>query len=391
MSRVSQSRCRHSAVIPALMCLASLPACIEGTGEPGVPTRVAVEELRIGNFEGRDEYLFGRVSGIAVDELGRIFVADFLAHTIRAFGEDGSYLFTVARRGSGPNEVSQPCCLAIGPDGLLWVRDSGNSRYVGFELGDQRAAGVHTLRMNHGDVYRHVRTTFTDLGRLIDIGMAVDPAVGEPRTTLFHVGPRGDLERALAAPLPPDPDGLVHRVSMRDGDRSAVLFFYQPFGPRHLTAYGPGGIHADAVSSTYEVRLYSPDGGLEKVITRAGERGPPLTPEQRARADSMIAADGRRAGTGMPFSTPERHPVLAGLEFDEKGRLWVVRTALPGQPRQVDVYDGDGGFVERIVYPAGLQLTYAALSDTIIVGVIRDEMDVPYVVRLRLEAGDLAP
>jgi hypothetical protein len=169
------------------------------------------------------------------------------------------------------------------------------------------------------------------------------------------------------------------------------MFFYQPFGPRHLIAHGPGGIHADAVSSTYEVRLYSADGNLETVITRAGERGPPLTPEQRARADSMIAADGRRAGSAMPFSAPERNPVLAGLEFDEGGRLWVVRTALPGEPREVDVYDMDGSLVERIVYPAGLQLTYAVLSDTMIVGVKRDEMDVPYVVRFRLEASDPAP
>lgn len=391
MSRVSQSRSRHSAVIPTLICLAWLPACIEEPEEVGVPTRIAVEELRIGSLEEQDEYLFGRVTGIAVDELGRIFVADLLAHTIRAFAEDGSYLLTVARRGGGPNEVFQPCCLAIGLDGLLWVRDNGNSRYVGFEIGDQQATAVRTLRMNHGDVNRHVRTRFTDIGGLIDIGMGVDPAVGEPRTTLFHLGSGGDLERAVAAPLPPDSDGLVHRVSIRDGDRSAVLFFYQPFGPRHLIAYGPGGIHADAVSSIFEVRLYSPDGNIEKVITRAGERAPPLTPEQRARADSMIAADARRAGTVMPFSTPGRHPVLAGLEFDESGRLWVVRTALPGEPRQVDVYDGDGNFVERIVYPAGLQLTYAALSDTMIVGVIRDEMDVPYVVRLRLETSDRAP
>jgi hypothetical protein len=187
------------------MCLVSLPACAEEAEEVGAPTRVALEDLRIGTLEEREETLFGRVTGIALDELGRILVADLLAHTIRAFGEDGSYLFTVARRGSGPNEVSQPCCLAIGPDGLLWVRDSGNGRYVGFELGDEEATAVHTLRMHHGDVFRHVPTTFTGPGGLIDIGMAVDPAAGEPRTTIFTVGRRENSSAPWPRPSLPTP------------------------------------------------------------------------------------------------------------------------------------------------------------------------------------------
>lgn len=374
--------------ILVLSCLALPIACAEEVTEVHVPARVAVEDLRIGSLDGPDEYLFGRVSGIAADHQGRIFVSDLHSHTIRAYRNDGEFLFTVARRGSGPGEVMDPCCLAIAPDGLLWVRDNGNGRYVALEVGDADARGVRTLRMNHADLNRHAPTTFNPRGALIDIGSYSDPETGEARTTLFHFGPDGVIERRVPAPSPPDPDALVHRLPMQVGEVSTIRFFYQPFGPRHLIAYGPGGIQADAVGSTYAVRWFNPDGGLEGVISRPGELGPRLTSAQRTRADSMIDADARRAGRAMPFRAPDRHPVLSALYFDQAGRLWVQRTALPGEPREVDVYDAEGVLVERILYPPGLELSYGVISEAGMVGVVRNELDVPFVVRMRLEPID---
>lgn len=367
---------------------AAIPACGDGTtdGNAGeeVPLHHAEVDLRIGSVEGDGADVFGSVSGLELDPEGRIYVSDIQAHEIRVFHDDGGHAFTIGRHGSGPGELDSPCCLGFAPDGRLWVRDNGNARYVAFDVDADAAAPVATVRMNHGDANRHAATTFDAEGRLIDIGSRPDPSTGDVRTVLFHVGEDGEVEREVVAPGPQGPDELVHAVPVAVGEVQVTRYFHQPFGPRHVMAHGPGGSHADAVTSRYRVRWFSGDGTLVRTLSNPDAVGPPLTPEQRARGDSMIAADEATAGTSMPFGVPERRPVLASLHFDGSGHLWVERTAPPGERRLADVYDDQGELVRRVSLPAELQLMYGVLRPDVVLGVVSDELGVQYVVRLRV-------
>ena len=113
--------------------LVLLSAC-EGQGEATSNTIVealsGVVDLRIGALDGPAPYVFGRVAGIVEGPLGRIFIADQLAHEIRVFDTEGAFLFSIGREGQGPGEFTGPCCLSFAPDGTLWVRDGGNTRYA---------------------------------------------------------------------------------------------------------------------------------------------------------------------------------------------------------------------------------------------------------------------
>jgi hypothetical protein len=349
-----------------------------------VPQLHAVEDLRIGSVEGDGPDVFGWISGIAVDDAGRILVADMQANEVRVFDAEGAFRFRIGRHGGGPGEFSSPCCLAIAPDGRLWVRDNGNARYVAFEIDADGATAVRTIRMQHSDANRHVATTFDDAGRLIDIGSRPDPLTGTPRTIRFHMMSDGTPAQEVVAPAAPNPDALVHRVPVQTGNATFVRFFHQPFGPRHLLAHGPEGAIADAVSSAYEVRWHAADGSLLHVIARPDVVGPSLTPEQRQRGDSLIASFAAAAGGPMPFTLPDRQPPIGALRFDASGRLWVQRTAPPGEPRPVDIYDRDGRLAAQLELPAGLDLEYGVVRPDLLVGVSRDELGVDYLVRLRL-------
>jgi hypothetical protein len=100
----------------------------------GIADRQGVIDLTIGGVDAPDAKVFGRISGLALGPSGRIFVADHQANEIRVFSSHGTHLFTFGRRGAGPGETDGPCCLAFGPDGQLWLRDSGNARYASFEI-----------------------------------------------------------------------------------------------------------------------------------------------------------------------------------------------------------------------------------------------------------------
>jgi hypothetical protein len=86
-----------------------------------------VEELRIGQLEGSEEYTFGFVSDIAVARDGSIFVAEVNPVGLRLFDAKGKFVKRIGRAGNGPGEYRQIDALVSLPDGNIAVRD-GNQQ-----------------------------------------------------------------------------------------------------------------------------------------------------------------------------------------------------------------------------------------------------------------------
>ena len=86
------------------------------------------EELSIGAAEGDSEYMFSRISDIAVDVAGRIYVLDYTEAVLRVFDRDGEHIRTIGRRGQGPGEFSGPFSLGITAQNTIMVHDLMNHR-----------------------------------------------------------------------------------------------------------------------------------------------------------------------------------------------------------------------------------------------------------------------
>ena len=106
--------------VPVLLALCFGVGCAEGGTErsPGdVPTFHGTVDLEFGEIEGEDPYLFTRIESIVEDTRGRLLVADLQSHEVRVFGSEGDFQFRFGGQGEGPGELTQPCCLAFGPEG----------------------------------------------------------------------------------------------------------------------------------------------------------------------------------------------------------------------------------------------------------------------------------
>jgi hypothetical protein len=377
-----------------------------------------VEELRIGVLDGPEEYQFFRIAGVAVDPNGRIFVADAGGHTVRIYDRDGTFVRGFGRPGQGPGEFTRAAGL------FLW-RDT-----------------VHLLDQGRGFTSALFDTTgvlLTTFPSLLPNGSRISP-VGATAAgwlvsddSLFSRQQReraGDvvrtpstIARVAAADLHAvtasraAADSLLVPVTMYLGGRvfyslgsegGSELFplgnypFFEPTPARAVD--GRGFVHV-ARGWPYVVDTYDADGALVRRVTRAHDSIPV--------DDALVGAVMRRARThydtlsevrGASMRTYETRagyprigyvPVTSTIQASSDGWLWIRRPdlepdpvalafaiGLPPRTSYWDVFDPDGVLQHTVQLPPRFVLR--AITAESIVGIMRDEYDVEYVVRFAL-------
>ncbi len=71
---------------------------------------------------------FTTVIGLAVDQDGNLFVADFYNHRVQKFRPDGTFLTSLGKKGNGPGRFNFAIAVAVAEDGSVFVADFGNNR-----------------------------------------------------------------------------------------------------------------------------------------------------------------------------------------------------------------------------------------------------------------------
>ena len=356
-----------------------------------------VPEVSIGELEGPDEYLFGRIGSLAVDEDRNVYVFDTQANHVRVFDATGTYLATFGREGEGPGEFSRAETIAVLPDGRLLVRDPGNMRVQVF---DPSSGEADEWEYNSGNTYRPGAPLYTDLrGRTFLLTRDQD---GDD--IIVVLGPDGTHLDTL-----PEPATDYEPVVVKAETENASVTSAVPFTPRFFWAVHPSGHFLTGLSSDYRVDLAGDDGVLR--IERAYDPVPVSDGERAYRRESKV----RMIRWSVPDWTwdgpavPDHKPVFNELLTGRDGRIW-VRLLTDGQrvenenhnpdnpfsepetwreSTRFDVFESDGTYLGVVVPPDD----FSASPDPVFDGdhvwaVARDELGVERVIRYRIEVGD---
>lgn len=374
----------------------------------------------VGQAEGGLWDSFSRITSVAFDRAGRLHILDADESRVSVVETDGTLVRQFGSRGEGPGQFRMPQALAVLPSGEIVVSDAGHRSVLVFGPdGEYRRAvaipdgmGGANLLFAHGDdgvVFASRGITVTSRG-----GSPVMPT-DIPIRRMFVAGEReGEVEVLDRAWTPPRELPTAGRSMSLQGQnqqiRMPVMGMMRAFDPQlHLTVL-PDGRLAVADTSSYRVRIVSPEGEPQGVVERPVAPHPVGEAEREAERERRMRdleegggpqiriaiSDGSSTQSFDQGSMREmleaqiqnlefwpEIPVIEALSADRQGRLWVRRSAGVGESGPIDVLTPDGEVLGQI--RAGeLGLPHAFGPDGLVAWIERDELEIPRVRVARL-------
>lgn len=383
-----------SALLP-LAALVTASACQPDAASPpdpfaSTPWTLSDRETTIGSVDD-PEHVFGPIAHMALGPDGLLYSTHAGEGQVRRWTADGAPAGVLGRRGEGPGEFQYPYQLGFHGDSL-WVWDVLANRASYFDLAG-RFLGSASSRPNAGsggDPFLRPVAPLRD-GTFLGLTPPMSTAIasGELTETPYM---RMDREgRGL---------GLIwtQRWERRDvfGGSSLSL----PFGDADLSGFGKRGLlvgerrvwtgDGDAV-----VRISEIDFNGDTIFTATVPYEPvPLVAE---RFDSVVTAwiedAGRGAARGAELEAayrPAYLPAVRNVVAAEDGTIWLQRfdpvvSEAGENVHEWWVLDSEGNPVTQALTPVDLEVK--VITDDAVWGIVRDDLDVEYIVRHRLIKG----
>ncbi|HSG82625.1 MAG TPA: hypothetical protein VLC48_10265 [Gemmatimonadota bacterium] len=345
------------------------------------------EELRIGSVEGDTEYQFGEVGRMAVDSKGRIFVLDGQAQHIRVYLPDGTYEQTVGARGGGPGELRAGLAVLVGPGDSLLVPDGQNLR-VNRYAPDGSSAGSFRMVLEEGrPMAWKASTTGIVAEQIRPLSMLLPgEAVENPEDVILHVAIDGTVI-----------DTLLEFPSGRSlGPQGMTLYATEP-----AWDLSDDGQLVFGAADEYRISVYA-DGQLRRIITRPFERRPvadqdieAILGEMERRWDEAGISPEVRERIWSRIHFSDFYPAFQAVAIGPQGTIWVGRVKPASElnakeleyyhewpVHEWDVFDAEGRLLGTVTMPE--RFNPMAFRGDKVYGAWRDELDVGYVVVLRI-------
>ena len=352
----------------------------------------------------------GDVSSMAVGADGRVYVWDPATPALWLIDANGKTIKRIMRQGAGPGEyVKNNNGIVFASDGRLKMWDDGNAR---INVYDADGSYLTSNRLPFNSCCPGGALTSDKLNRLW-LRSSLRDKSGPPKSiadeTIGYVrtNPSGIVIDTVIAPkLPGNAQAMT---AIRDaGGRTSLTSSIVPYSTAMIYAVSPLGHLVFGQGRPYVV--HATHNGKPLRIERDWTPVP-VANRERAQHRARIEFEMRRVDPGWTWSgadVPDAKPAFSNLTVGEDGRIRVTLSVPseeftpdppsapasgPRQPqltyrpkeRRWDIFEPDGRYIGRIVGPRTFALYI--MKGNYVWGVMRDENDLPTVVKMRVEPG----
>ena len=319
----------------------------------------------------------GRVTGLAVDSRGRVYVVDVAWDGILILAPNLTFEQEVGRKGEGPGEFQWPATVQVLAGDSLYVFDGSLARATVFE--PQALTVAYTVQL---PPVNNPHSLWRIAGQRGYLGVRSPPVIvgqGERDDQnrldiVFSLGTDGQMGSDSIYSMPSVEDLIV-----RQG--GGVIAGEHPYGSEpFLRLLGDDRlVHAN--SRFPSVTILNIDGTMRHSFAVPANQTPVSPAELRARIESEPVEAFRRA---LEQGAPYVWPTLTGLIVDDEQRIWVgTRSESMSDQRQWTAFTEGGDAVGSVILPATFDLH--AARDSRLFGVTDDEMGVPRIYVYRID------
>ncbi len=338
--------------------------------------------VSIGAVEGEAPYMFNWVrDGTRLGD-GRIVVADYGSAELRVFdGASGAHLATWGGRGEGPGEFLElweverlpgDSIIAWGPATMSVFDPDGNA--------------VRTTRLDkHAPTPVGPRPVWP-VAAMVDGSLMASLSRAHVNAVVVEIwDTRGNLRGSLGTHPAYEP------LTWVGGVRSPEIFGWD------LKLAPWGGLAVVTASERYEIRAYSQDGALARIVRM--EHAPRAPTETHLEAyieaevlmqipDALAETMGEDAGVLraqarrelLDAPVADRFPAFASVMSDRAGHLWVEEYEIVGEEAEGvlwTVFDPEGRMLGYVETPEGLEVY--GIGEDYVLGRVQDELEVEYI------------
>lgn len=381
--------------LPALFlaALAATSGCQPDPASPphpftSIPWTLSDRETTIGSVDD-PEHVFDPIAHMTPGSDGLLYTTHPGEGVVRRWTAEGAPAGSLGRRGEGPGEFQYPYMLGFHGDSL-WVWDVLANRASYFDTAG-RFLGSTSSRPNPGsggDPFLRPVAPLRD-GTFMGLTPPASTAIASGELTETPYVRMDSEGRSL---------GLIWTQRWERRDVFGGSSLSQPFGDADLSGFGKRGLlvverRAWTGEGDAAVRISEIDFNGDTIFTAAVSYEPvPLAGE---RFDSVVTewieGAARGPARGREFVEAAYRPVYlpAVREFvaAEDGTIWLQRFDPVASDAGENVHEwwvlnGEGNPVARALTPVGLEVKL--ITDDAVWGIVRDHLDVEYIVRHRL-------
>jgi hypothetical protein len=353
-------------------------------------------ELRIGALDGSAEYQFGMIAGVDVAPDGRIFVLDQQAAQVRVFDAQGTFVQSLGRPGAGPGELSAgTAAIMVGGGDTLYVADMMKQRIHRYAPDGSDAGGVAVPIANGLPIAWAIapqRRFVTQVRPLNLPGARQDTTSATPRDLILLRDAHGEIV-----------DTLLSLESGRTMDFSGGgMPRMRLFEPEPVWTLLTDGRIVHGRNDRYRLEVLDTDGGVERVITRPFERAPVTETDRTAFIRLLRETMQAQVPPQMLDQFLQRvefadsYPAFSRILGGPDNSIWVQHVLTADAVERAggtfnaqdigapdwDIFDAEGRLLGTLRMPDRFQPLRVIGNH--VYGVQRDDLDVQYVVRLRI-------
>lgn len=315
-------------------------------------TLVFTEDLSIGVREGDENYMFGNQIFVNTDKDGNFYITDWDRRTIRKYDLQGKHLLNIGRPGQGPGEFQNIWRPEFDREGNLYVSDYVVHKIIFFDR-----AGLFLRQillpvdMEHALANR--RGYF--VGKR---DFEKESPSGKKTVSVFGLFDgqfkiSAEFQRTVFNPKEPSGSGEERMVNLVAG-----LLSDSAFKPEAHYLKDPDDFVWFGYPETYEIRVYAPDGHLDRSIRRDYDPRP-ITGKDKERflkedAELLLNRPRLRALKNKIYDRvqfPRFKSAYSSFAPMENGGLAVIIEKADNGDTVFDLFDKDGRYISHFQAP----------------------------------------